>query len=79
MKSKKLLSLGLAMSMFVACYPISANALDKIDKIQGADKYETAGLIADKQSYATAILINADSTMADGLSASGLAGATNAP
>ena len=60
MKSKKLLSLGLAMSMFVACYPISANALDKIDKIQGADKYETAGLIADKQSYATAILINAD-------------------
>ncbi|WP_413926903.1 cell wall-binding repeat-containing protein [Clostridioides sp. ZZV13-5731] len=79
MKSKKLLSLGLAMSMFVAGFPISANALDKIDKIQGADKYETAGIIADKQSYTTAILINADSTMADGLSASGLAGATNAP
>ncbi|HGL4361980.1 TPA: cell wall-binding repeat-containing protein [Clostridioides difficile] len=79
MKLKKLLSLGLAMSMFVAGFPISANALDKIDKIQGADKYETAGIIADKQSYTTAILINADSTMADGLSASGLAGATNAP
>nr|UWI48575.1 cell wall-binding repeat-containing protein [Clostridioides difficile] len=78
MKLKKLLSLGLAMSMFVAG-PISANALDKIDKIKGADKYETAGIIADKQSYTTAILINADSTMADGLSASGLAGATNAP
>ncbi|VFE47902.1 cell surface protein [Clostridioides difficile] len=76
---KKLLSLGLAMSMFVAGFPISANALDKIDKIQGADKYEIAGIIADKQSYTTAILINADSTMADGLSASGLAGATNAP
>ncbi|EJA6666304.1 TPA: cell wall-binding repeat-containing protein, partial [Clostridioides difficile] len=73
MKLKKLLSLGLAMSMFIA-NPISANALDKIDKIQGADKYETAGIIADKQSYTTAILINADSTMADGLSASGLAG-----
>ncbi|WP_215727237.1 cell wall-binding repeat-containing protein, partial [Clostridioides difficile] len=67
MKLKKLLSLGLAMSMFAG--PISANALDKIDKIQGADKYETAGIIADKQSYTTAILINADSTMADGLSA----------
>lgn len=79
MKSKKLLSLGLAMSMFVAGCPISANALDKIDKIQGADKYETAGLIADKQNYTTAILVNADSTMADGLSASGLAGATNSP
>ena len=76
---KKLLSLGLAMSMFVAGFPISASALDKIDKIQGADKYEIAGIIADKQSYTTAILINADSTMADGLSASGLAGATNAP
>ncbi|HBF9379955.1 TPA: cell surface protein, partial [Clostridioides difficile] len=49
MKLKKLLSLGLAMSMFIA-NPISANALDKIDKIQGADKYETAGIIADKQS-----------------------------
>lgn len=79
MKSKKLLSLGLAMSMFVAGCPISANALDKIDKIQGADKYETAGLIADKENYTTAILVNADSTMADGLSASGLAGATNSP
>ncbi|WP_044489097.1 cell wall-binding repeat-containing protein, partial [Clostridioides difficile] len=79
MKLKKLLSLGLAMSMFIVACPVSANALDKIDKIQGADKYETAGIIADKQSYTTAILINADSTMADGLSASGLAGATNAP
>ncbi|MDU3352438.1 MAG: cell wall-binding repeat-containing protein, partial [Clostridium sp.] len=78
MKLKKLLSLGL-VSMFVAGFPISANALDKIDKIQGADKYETAGIIADKQNYTTAILINADSTMADGLSASGLAGAINAP
>ncbi|MBY2478695.1 cell wall-binding repeat-containing protein [Clostridioides difficile] len=79
MRLKKLLSLGLTMSMFVVACPISANALDKIDKIQGADKYETAGLIADKQNYTTAILVNADSTMADGLSASGLAGATNAP
>ncbi|HGL6454682.1 TPA: cell surface protein, partial [Clostridioides difficile] len=52
MKLKKLLSLGL-VSMFVAGFPISANALDKIDKIQGADKYETAGIIADKQSYTT--------------------------
>ncbi|EQF23688.1 cell wall binding repeat 2 family protein [Clostridioides difficile CD160] len=78
MKLKKLLALGLAMSMFAAG-PISANALDTIYTIQGKDKYETAALIADEQNYTTAILINADSTMADGLSASGLAGATNAP
>lgn len=79
MKIKKLLTIGLSLSMFIASCPISANALDKIESIKGADKYETAGLIADKQAYNTAILINADSTMADGLSASGLAGSTNAP
>ncbi|WP_235657637.1 cell wall-binding repeat-containing protein, partial [Clostridioides difficile] len=78
MELKKLLSLGLAVSMFAAG-PISANALDTIYTIQGKDKYETAALIADEQNYTTAILINTDSTMADGLSASGLAGATNAP
>ncbi|MCC0664647.1 cell wall-binding repeat-containing protein [Clostridioides sp. ZZV15-6597] len=79
MKIKKLLTIGLSLSMFIASCPISASALDKIESIKGADKYETAGLIADKQNYTTAILINADSTMADGLSASGLAGSTNAP
>ncbi|KPI55851.1 cell surface protein [Clostridioides difficile] len=78
MIKKKALLIGLSLSMFVASYPISANALDKIESIKGADKYETAGIIADKQNYTTAILINADNTMADGLSASGLAGATNA-
>ncbi|HCQ6286718.1 TPA: cell wall-binding repeat-containing protein [Clostridioides difficile] len=79
MKIKKLLTIGLSLSMFIASCHISANALDKIESIKGADKYETTGIIADKQNYTTAILINADSTMADGLSASGLAGATNAP
>ncbi|MDX5735635.1 cell wall-binding protein Cwp26, partial [Clostridioides difficile] len=79
MKIKKLLTIGLSLSIFIASCPISANALDKIEPIKGADKYETAGIIADKQNYTTAILINADSTMSDGLSASGLAGAINAP
>ncbi|MBO3446272.1 cell wall-binding repeat-containing protein [Clostridium sp. CCUG 7971] len=50
-----------------------------IDEIKGSNRYETAGLIADHQNYNTAILVNADNTVADGLSASGLAGATNAP
>lgn len=50
-----------------------------IDEIKGINRYETAGLIADHQNYTTAILVNADNTVADGLSASGLAGATNAP
>ena len=47
--------------------------------IQGSNMYETAGLIADKQSYNTAIIVNLDESIADGLSASGLSGATNAP
>lgn len=76
---KKLLSLGLVVSLTIASTSISVNALDKIDTVEGADKYETAGLIADKQSYTSAILINADIAMADGLSASGLAGSTNSP
>lgn len=50
-----------------------------IDEIKGLNRYETAGLIADHQNYNTAILVNAEKTVSDGLSASGLAGAANAP
>ncbi len=43
--------------------------------IIGSDRYDTAAKIADKLgSYDTAVLVNATSTMSDGLSASGLAG-----
>ncbi|HFL2422435.1 TPA: cell wall-binding repeat-containing protein [Clostridioides difficile] len=48
-------------------------------RIQGANKYETAGLIADRRKYTQAIIINTDKSLADGLSASGLAGASNSP
>ena len=47
--------------------------------IIGSDRYETAGKIADKLgSYNTAVLVNATSTMSDGLSAAGLAGKEDA-
>ena len=47
--------------------------------IIGSDRYETAGKIADKLgSYDTAVLVNATSTMSDGLSAAGLAGKEDA-
>ena len=47
-------------------------------RIIGSDRYETAGKIADKLgSYDTAVLVNATSTMSDGLAASGLAGKEN--
>ncbi|MDV9652746.1 cell wall-binding repeat-containing protein, partial [Clostridioides difficile] len=38
MKIKKLLTIGLSLSIFIASCPISANALDKIESIKGADK-----------------------------------------
>ena len=49
-------------------------------EIVGANRYETAAKIADKMgNYDTAILVNADKSLADGLSASSLAGKENAP
>ncbi|MGO0885117.1 cell wall-binding repeat-containing protein [Clostridioides difficile] len=74
---KKLTSLGLVGLLF-SMSVFHSNAFT-LERIQGKNKYETAGLVADKQQYTTAILINADSTMSDGLSASGLAGVNNAP
>ncbi|MCC0633250.1 cell wall-binding repeat-containing protein [Clostridioides sp. ZZV14-6154] len=76
--SKRILALGISALLLSVSFPTSANALDKIENIQGTDKYETAGIIADKQDYTTAVLINSDSTMVDGISASGLAGVNNA-
>ncbi len=44
-------------------------------EIIGSDRYDTAAKIADKLgSYDTVVLVNATSTMSDGLSAAGLAG-----
>lgn len=57
---------------------ISANAYMK-EEIVGSNRYETAAKVADKMgNYSTAVLVNGNS-MADGLSASGLAGKENAP
>ena len=50
----------------------------KHEEIIGSDRYDTAAKIADKLgSYDTVVLVNATSTMSDGLSASGLAGKEN--
>lgn len=55
----------------------SAYALE-LDYIVGKNRYETASLIASKMTYDKAIIVNGLS-LADGLSASGLSGAINAP
>lgn len=75
---KKLLSTLLSAMLVVSMTVASASALT-VNEIKGADRYETSAKIADKQNYTTAILVNSDKSIADGLSASALAGAANAP
>lgn len=77
-KIKKLISLALSI-IVLTLNTSNLNALSSIDEIKGVDRYETAAKIASMQSYTTAILVNTDKTLVDGLSASGLAGATNSP
>ena len=50
-----------------------------VDTIIGETRYETAAMISDHQNYKSAILVNADNSVADGLSASGLSGMIDAP
>ncbi|GAB6168164.1 hypothetical protein JCM1393_06240 [Clostridium carnis] len=49
-----------------------------LDYIAGKNRYETAAMISSKMNYNTAILVNG-LALVDGLSASGLSGALNAP
>lgn len=77
MNLKKTMTVCLASTMLVSNV-IPVFAAEK-EIIEGKNMYETAGLIADRQNYSTAILVNLDNSIADGLSASGLSGATNAP
>jgi len=83
MKLKKRLgSLVLSLTM-LACSLATANALSysEIQQIRGTDRYATASGIAGEYGlYDSVILVNADKNkLADGLSASGLAGVINAP
>ena len=77
---KKILTFGLSIAILGGSV-ITSDAYDKpnVNRIAGKDNYETAALIADKQTYSTAILVNLDNSIADGLSSSGLSGAVNAP
>ena len=75
---KKASALALcAVLLGTSIAPVSAATHEVI---RGKDRYETAAQIADKMgNYDTAILVNSDKSLADGLSASSLAGKENAP
>lgn len=78
--TKKLMSMTLSVLISLTLtLNVSAYRPPNLARIQGATTYETAALIADKQAYKTAIVVNLDNSIADGLSASGLSGATNSP
>ena len=74
----KLSALTLSATLLLtSIVPISAATRDSI---VGVNRYETAAKIADRMTnYNTAILVNSDKSLADGLSASSLAGKENAP
>lgn len=79
---KRAASLVLSLTM-LACSLASASALSysEIQQIKGNDRYATASGIAGEYGlYDSVILVNADKNkLADGLSASGLAGVIKAP
>ena len=73
---KKITALTLSTIMLLSVVAPSS-ALEKLERIKGANNYETAAKIADKRSYSSVVLVNMDKTVADGLSSAALAGATN--
>lgn len=76
MKNKFLTCL-ISTILLISIPKTNVNALS-LDYMMGNDRYETASIIASQMSYDSAILVNGLSIV-DGLSASGLSGAVNAP
>ena len=79
MDKRKIVSTMLGL-VILSSMTVNANPNYTSDNITGKNRYETSGLIADRQKeYSSVILVNSDSSLSDGLSASSLAGALNAP
>lgn len=78
--SKKLILSILSISILISpIINIESNAMN-ISEIKGIDRYDTALKISEKiEKYDTVILVNSTNSLADGLSASSLAGVKNAP
>ena len=79
MKFRKKASALVLCAVLLGTSVVPVSAANK-DEIVGANRYDTAAKIADRMgNYDTAILVNSDKSLADGLSASSLAGKENAP
>lgn len=80
MKLNKFLTVLLSSIMVCSVSLPYLSEATQIETIRGKDRYDTAFKISEKVgSYNTVILVNSTISLADGLSASGLSGAKNAP
>lgn len=78
--NKKFLTVLLSSIMVCSVSLPYLSEATQIETIKGKDRYDTALKISEKVgSYNTVILVNSTISLADGLSASGLSGAKNAP
>lgn len=78
--NKKFLTVLLSSIMVCSVSLPYLSEATQIETIRGKDRYDTAFKISEKVgSYNTVILVNSTISLADGLSASGLSGAKNAP
>lgn len=75
---KRAAIISIILSIFIEATIVKTVNASMVDYIVGSDRYETSALLADRLNYETVILVNGN-CMADGLSASGLSGATNSP
>lgn len=74
---KKYIKILLLSLLFSSLPMINVYAIN-VEYVAGKNRYDTAAMISDNLNYNSAILVNGYS-LVDGLSASGLSGATNSP
>ena len=73
---KKIIALVSVIAMLMST-PVDISAISSVDKIYGKNIHETSAAVAKKRGYSSAVIVNMDYSVADGLSAAALAGKTN--
>ena len=73
---KKIIALVSVIAMLMST-TVDISAISSVDKIYGKNIHETSAAVAKKRGYSSAVIVNMDYSVADGLSAAALAGKTN--
>ena len=77
-KLTKLMATAVVLPAMIPATNVNAQSVT-VNEIVGSNRYDTAALIAGSSNYKSAIIVNTDETLVDGLSAASLAGATSSP